>query len=99
MRHRLHPPRRTHSIWHKREHMDPYRHGEPQTLGDVLARMKPLPEPPSGASDEERVRAQAHNDALAQLKNNAVVARALAQNTITRGGPFPDSLLHFVPSN
>ena len=77
--------------------MASYRDDELQTLGDILPRMKPLPDPPPGASEDELARTQQHNDALAQLQDNALVARHLAQNTITNGVPFPDSLLHFVP--
>ena len=77
--------------------MASYQDDELQTLGDILPRMKPLPDPPPGASEDEQARTQQHNDALAQLQDNALVARHLAQNTITNGVPFPDSLLHFVP--
>src|ERR1051326_8315283 len=77
--------------------MAPYQDDELQTLGDILPRVKPLPDPPPGASDAEQARALQHNDALAQLQDNALVARHLAENTITNGVPFPDSLLHFVP--
>jgi hypothetical protein len=70
---------------------------EPQTLGDVLARIKPLPTPPRSADDDAHARSQQHNDALAQLQMSALAARVLAQNTIANGTPFPDSLQHFVP--
>ena len=79
--------------------MAAYRYDELQTLGDLLARMKSLPDPPPGASESEQARTQQHNDALAQLQGNARVARALAENAINRGGAFPDSLLHFVPEH
>jgi hypothetical protein len=77
--------------------MASYQDDELQTLGDILPRMKPLPPPPPWADEDEQARTQQHNDALAQLQDNARVARHLAQNTITNGVPFPDSLLHFVP--
>jgi len=35
-----------------------------QTLGDILPRMKPLPEPPPWADQDELERTQQHNDAL-----------------------------------
>jgi hypothetical protein len=68
-----------------------------QTLGDILPRMKPLPEPPPWADQDELARTQQHNDALTYLQDSARAARHLAQNTATKGVPFPDSLLHFVP--
>ena len=77
--------------------MASYQDDELQTLGDILPRMKPLPDPPPGASEDEQARTQQHNDSLAQLQSNALVARYLAQSTIAQGVPFPDSLLHFVP--
>ena len=77
--------------------MASYQDDELQTLGDILPRMKPLSDPPPGASEEEQTRTQQHNEALAQLQDNALVARHLARSTIANGVPFPDSLLHFVP--
>jgi hypothetical protein len=77
--------------------MTPYRSDGPQTLGDLLARMKPLPAPPPWADGDAHARTERHNEALTELQTNALVARKLAENAITRGGPFPDSLLHFVP--
>lgn len=74
----------------------PYQDDWLETLGDILPRMKPLQNPP-GADEEQQARTQQHNEALAQLQDNALVARHLAQNTITNGVPFPDSLVHFVP--
>jgi len=79
--------------------MAPYRSDGPQTLGDLLARMKPLPAPPPWAPDEDHARTQRHNDALDQLQTSARVAHALAQDAVTRGGRVPDSLLHLVPSD
>src|ERR1051326_4508785 len=96
-RHRQYP-RNSRPRAHHGESMPTTRdYDEPQTLGDLLVRMKPLPPPPPWAGEDEQERTQQHNDALAQLQDNALVARHLAQNAISNGVPFPDSLLHFVP--
>src|SRR5205085_9004951 len=77
--------------------MTPYRNDGPQTLGDLLMRMKPLPAPPPWSPDEGRVRTRRHNDALDELQMSARVARALGQDAVRRGGSVPDGLIHLVP--
>ena len=64
--------------------MAAYRDDELQTLGDILARMKPLPDPPAGASDAVTILVSSGHPLLDDAALAAV--RGWRFNPATRGG-------------